>query len=121
MKNEIIFVYNADSGLFSSVTDFAHKLISPGTYNCQLCALTYGNFTMKKEWKSFIQDLNYPVSFLYKDEFEKKFQHNYAVPAVFMRNDKAIIELVSKKQIDNCNTLDDLKTLVTNKIQADNK
>ena len=31
--DQLIFVYNADSGLFSSLTDFAHKSISPSTCN----------------------------------------------------------------------------------------
>ncbi|MGI8952546.1 MAG: hypothetical protein ACR2FN_13295 [Chitinophagaceae bacterium] len=49
----LIFVYNADADLFSTLTDFAHKILSPSTYQCKLCALTYGNISMKQEWKFF--------------------------------------------------------------------
>lgn len=30
MRPTLIFVYNADSGLFNTVTDIAHKVLSPG-------------------------------------------------------------------------------------------
>ena len=73
-EQELIFVYNANSDLFSTVTDFAHKLLSPSTYNCNLCALTYGNFTIKQEWKSFIEELAIKTVFLHKDEFEKQYK-----------------------------------------------
>jgi len=44
---QIIFVYNADSSLFANITDFAHKIVSPKTYSCNLCKLSYGKFSMK--------------------------------------------------------------------------
>ncbi len=33
--DELIFVYNADAGLFSLVSDFAHKIISSENYACK--------------------------------------------------------------------------------------
>jgi len=30
---ELLFVYNADSGLFNSVADAAHKILAPSTYS----------------------------------------------------------------------------------------
>ena len=62
-KQQLIFVYNAHSDLLSTVTDFAHKLLSPATYSCNLCTLTYGNFTVQKEWKSFIKSLSIKAFF----------------------------------------------------------
>jgi hypothetical protein len=54
MARSLVFVYNADSGssgLFNTLTDIAHKLISPHTYSRNLCALTHSNPGMRKEWK----------------------------------------------------------------------
>ena len=51
----LIFVYNANAGLFNMMSDYAHKIISPETYECNLCALTYGNLGMKQKWKSLFQ------------------------------------------------------------------
>ena len=65
---KLIFIYNADTGLFNVVSDFAHKIISPSTYACSLCQITYGNFGMKKEWREFLNKLPYEMQFLHKDE-----------------------------------------------------
>ena len=51
MNPTLIFVYNADSGLFNTLTDIAHKTFAPETYSCNLCAITFGTFGMRTEWK----------------------------------------------------------------------
>jgi len=111
-KQQLIFVYNADSGLFSSVTDFAHKIISPSTYQCQLCALTYGNFSMKQDWKSFIESLPIETVFLYKDKFVQQYKMNTAFPAVFIKTDDTIIPIVTKEEIETCQSLQQLKDII---------
>ena len=60
-KPTLLFVYNADSGLLNSAKDYVHKIISPKTYECNLCAVTFGNFGIKNEWKRFVDSLNYSV------------------------------------------------------------
>jgi hypothetical protein len=47
-EKELIFIYNAKSGLVNEMIDFAHKIVSPETYDCNLCAISYGTFTKKK-------------------------------------------------------------------------
>ena len=113
---ELIFVYNANSDVFSTVTDFAHKLLSPSTYSCTLCALSYGNFTVKQEWKSFIEGLAIKTAFLHKDEFEKQYKIQPALPAVFMKAGGAIKEIISQEQIKSCRSLEVLQNLVTHKL-----
>ena len=46
---ELIFIYNAKSGLVNEMIDVAHKIVSPRTYDCNLCAMSYGTFTKKKK------------------------------------------------------------------------
>lgn len=116
-EQELIFVYNANSDLFSTVTDFAHKLLSPSTYSCNLCALTYGNFTVKQQWKSFIEGLATKTVFLHKDEFEKQYKIQPALPAVFTKIDGAIEELISREEIESCRSLGELKKLVKHKVE----
>ena len=70
-KPTLLFVYNADTGLFSVMTDYAHKILSPKTYPCNLCAITYGNMGMNKQWKEYINNLTIPIEFLHRDEFLK--------------------------------------------------
>ena len=38
---ELIFIYNAKSGFINELVDIPHKIISPETYDCNLCAITY--------------------------------------------------------------------------------
>ncbi len=116
-EDELIFVYNANSDLFSIVSDFTHKILSPATYNCNLCALTYGNFTIKKDWKSFIENLLIKPIFLHKDEFVKKYKIEPALPAVFMIKNGDIKEIISNHEIEICQSLEELKKIVKNKIE----
>jgi len=46
-KTTKIFVYNADSGPINGLKDYFHKIIKPETYECNLCAVTFGNFLVK--------------------------------------------------------------------------
>ena len=117
-EQQLIFVYNAYSDLFSTVTDFAHKLLSPATYNCNLCTLTYSNFTVKQEWKSFTESLPIKAVFLYKDEFEKQYKIQSPLPAVFVSMDGIVKVLISKQEIESCKSLQELKESVNQKIQT---
>ena len=65
---ELIFIYNAKSGLVNEMIDFAHKIVSPGTYDCNLCAMSYGTFTKKKRWSDYINSLPIKSTFRYKDK-----------------------------------------------------
>ena len=68
-KTSLVFVYNADSGLFNTMTDIAHKIFSPDTYSCNLCMITHDNLSMRSEWKNFIEQLDIELAFLHRDEF----------------------------------------------------
>ena len=119
MKDQqLIFVYNANSGLFSTVSDFVHKILSPATYSCTLCALTYGHFSAKQEWKSFIQGLPVKSRFLHKDEFEKRFKIKADLPAIFMETNSRVEEIINKREIESSHSLQELKNLVALKLET---
>jgi hypothetical protein len=110
---EIIFVYNADSGLFNGLKDTLHKTFAPKTYECNLCMVSFGAFDMKKEWKIFIDSLSQDVTFLHKDEFEKKYgENNLELPAVFKIENNKPKELISAKKINKIKTVQELINLV---------
>ena len=69
----LLFVYNANSGSLNALFDVGHKLISPSTYKCSLCALTYDTFKENTIWKNFRTESHYKMEFYHKDEFEAKF------------------------------------------------
>lgn len=115
-EQKLVFIYNADSDLFSTVTDFAHKVLSPSTYQCQLCALTYGNFSMKEEWNSFINGLPLEAVFLHKNEYEKQYKSHTSLPAVFIITKDTATEIIDKEEIESCQSLEQLKSLVMQKV-----
>lgn len=120
-KQSLIFVYNANSSMFSQATDYVHKIVSPKTYNCNLCKLTYDNLGVKKEWKHFIQGLTYPVNFLHKDEFVKQYPDfaSIALPTIFIQDsNQKIQQLITSDEINKQQTLPDLEQLVKSKISA---
>lgn len=90
-NEKLIFIYNADSGLRNLILDGAHKILSPATYACKLCDITFGAFTENKTWKKFRLQLeadNIELEFLHKDEFAKvyrsKFGYKFTFPIVLI-------------------------------------
>jgi len=118
MKNiKLIFVYNADSDLPSSLIDMVHKIVKPSTYQCNLCMITYGPLSMKKEWRDFIDSLEIETEFLHRDEFQKKYKsQEKKLPAVFIEKNKKVELLITAKEINNCKSIRDLKELVREKL-----
>ena len=115
MSNKLIFVYNADSGLLNGIKDLIHKNVSPDTYPCSLCAVTYDNFGMRREWKQFISQLGRTVEFLHRDELEEKYEiKDVPLPAAFVHcmNEEPELWLDAEK-MNSCKSLDDLKQLVS--------
>ncbi|SRR5258708_15215240 len=114
----ILFVYNANSSLFAQITDYTHKLLSPETYQCNLCKLTYDNFGMKQDWKKFIQNLPYKISFLHKDEFVVRYsEYNMSgFPAVFEITNNRITQRISTEEINKQKTIQALEKLVEEKL-----
>jgi len=103
----IIFIYNADSGVFNLLADMAHKAISPSTYNCQLCMLTHGHFGMREQWSEFLNGLGCELEFLHRDEFNNNYPgHKAELPALFMNRDGDTELLLGVAAINACDTMD---------------
>jgi len=64
----LIFVYNADSGVFNLAADIARKIFSPQTFSCNLCAITHSTFGVRDEWRDYLKTLEVPFEFLHADE-----------------------------------------------------
>lgn len=117
-KPTLLFVYNADTGLFNVVTDYAHKILSPKTYPCHLCAITYGNMGMNKKWKEYISHLSIPIEFLHRDEFQKRYHlQQTQLPAAFVKTGDDIRKLMDHSEIKACPSVDALMDLVSKKIK----
>jgi len=110
---KLIFVYNADSGLFNTVSDIAHKVLSPKTYSCNLCALTHGHFKIKQEWVEFLEQIDAELEFLHRDEFLKKYhQDNAELPTIFIEKNNELSPWLDQASINQIQTLYDLKAAI---------
>jgi hypothetical protein len=118
MVKELIFIYNANSDLFSKASDFAHKLLSPHTYNCSLCAITHGNFSVHQEWADFVASFNIPVQFLYKNDFESLYPKEEAIyPMVYLRVSNKLNKLVTATEIGQQKGVGELINLIEKKVE----
>jgi len=111
---ELLFVYNADRGLFNAMADTAHKVFSRQTYACSLCKVTYGLMTEKRAWRRFIEDLDVDALFLHRDELRQRFpQLDIQLPAVLRRSDDQAPEVcIAAEALNRCESIDDLTALV---------
>jgi hypothetical protein len=110
---ELIFVYNASSDFFSRLNDFAHKIISPQTYSCNLCQLTFGNIGMHMEWAEFIKELPYKVKFHYKDQWLN--YHHF--PVVLLKRGEEINTVVSPEELHQAESLKELIDVINEKLK----
>ena len=109
----LVFVYNADSGFFNSLAGAAHKIFSPQTYQCNLCALTHSALGMRREWRRFLDGLGSPLEFLHADELKARYGvADVPLPAIFKRDGENLELLAGADAINACTAMDDLKRLI---------
>lgn len=112
VHQKLVFVYNANSGARNAILDSMHKVLSPTTYACSLCDITYGVFNEKKLWKKFRKQSKREMVFLHKDEFAKtygsKFGHKFEFPIVLLEGKNGLEVLIHSaelNQLGNANSL----------------
>jgi hypothetical protein len=115
---ELIFVYNADSGILNLLKDAAHKMLRPGTYPCSLCALTYGAVSEKRKWREFRKNDGRNMRFLHKDEFEAEFEERYEYPVVLEQStllgETGVLSvIIDRKKLSELQHVDELIRLLS--------
>lgn len=115
---KLLFIYNADNNLVALITGTAHKVVSPKTYGCNLCRLTYPLAKMDENWKKFIESLPYPVVFLHRDEFSRLYsdKKDAKLPAVFTEDASGVRLLIGANKINEAKNLPDLIEVVRNSL-----
>lgn len=116
---DLIFIYNAKSGLVNGALDYVHKMVSPNTYSCSLCGLTYGALGMKKEWAEFVQSLPVKVSFTYPDEMAilPDGRPLPELPVGLLVSDNRTDVLLSASDMNACASLSDLMELISVRLE----
>jgi rSAM/selenodomain-associated transferase 2 len=104
---EIVFIYNADSGIFNSISDSVKKLLSPSTYSCSLCRISCGPLAMHKEWKEYLAALPHKITFLHKDELNTfEDMPSIMLPAIILKTRKAAsVILVSPEELNGMDSV----------------
>ena len=131
-EKKLIFVYNAESGgAFTALKDTLHKTFRKSTYQCNLCAVTFGAFGMKRDWKNFVNDLDVSVEFKKKDKFKFEFLHKdefnqkYDVkdakfPSAYLLDKTGLDLFITQDEMNDVKSIDELKELVNKKIEEFN-
>ena len=116
-ESELIFIYNSKSGLVNEFLDFAHKIVSPSTYNCNLCALSYGNFTMKKKWSDYISSLPVRSTFTYKDKVSEYGYDNIKLPSIIFQDKSKSKVIISSEEINKLKKIDQLINILSDRLK----
>jgi len=115
----LIFIYNANSGWRNALLDGAHKALSPNTYQCNLCDLTFGLVNEKRTWKKFREEEYWNMEFLHKDEFNKqyasKFGSKFEFPIVLIAVNEELQLFISTKELDELVNTEALIDLIKKK------
>lgn len=116
---ELQFIYNAKGNWANSIFDLAHKIISPDTYECNLCKITHGAFTESTKFKGLKQ--KYHITLWHIDDYELKYQKELSYPTIIFRDtsDKEI-NRISTETINGINTVDELEKIITEVIKKSN-
>jgi hypothetical protein len=118
MPSKLLFVYNAKSGRWNGYLDAAHKLLSPATYACKLCALTYGILTENEQWKAFRENSDISMEFLHTDEFTKNYPslaaQNFTFPCVLKETKThTFSEFITAENFEKIDSVEALIKLVS--------
>ncbi len=111
-------IYNADGGLVNGAMDLLHKLVSPATYACRLCEVTYGTFGMKRDWRATIEALPMPVTFLHRDAWLAVHPgDDTPLPAILLERAGGLSTLVSAADFGRIHSLQALQAFLLARLQ----
>jgi hypothetical protein len=117
-STRLLLVYNADGGILNAIKDAINKQVSPRTYRCSLCAITYGAVSMHGEWRRFLASLNLGVVFHHRDDFSRTYPDlDIALPAILIAEcEKSVRLLLSAKELDTIADAAELMTRLEEKL-----
>lgn len=97
--------------------DFAHKLLSPSTYPCSLCALSHGNFGARVGWRQMLDALPLPATILHRDEWQRLAPGEVvALPAIVREAGGTRRVLVSAAELAMLGSLEALADVLTERL-----
>ncbi len=98
----LLFVFNADAGLWSAIVDSTKKLLMIN--GCALCSLTHGIAGEKSEWKSCKDELGVPIDYVHRDELTPKLREAVEgkLPCILAEANGEFSVLLTPDVLDRC-------------------
>ncbi len=116
LPDQLIFVYNADAGVLNALRDTIHKTLSPKTYECNLCVITYSTIRMHSAWSDFVKGLTPEPVFTYRSELQGEFPEA-DLPVVFRQGRDGLSVFIEAHDLNKINSVDELVALVRQRIK----
>lgn len=114
---KLLFVYNANAGIAAGIMDSIHKTVSPATYPCSLCAITYGIVRMDPKWKAWLKAQPFESVFYHRPDFRAA--HPTVVvdlPVILIDRDDALETLVAADDFGATPTVDKLIAMIEQRL-----
>jgi hypothetical protein len=110
-KTQLIFIYNADSGVSAGIKDSIQK-IKTGRSECSLCSATWVAFNKKTSWSEKEKRLKVPFVYYHRDDMPEDIsnfiqERNISLPAVLINEKGGLRVLVPSNRLDRCVGNDD--------------
>ena len=117
---KLIFIYDANSGKHNALLDTMHKIVSPNTYNCNLCDITFGLFTENKTWRKFRETSKVEMVFLHKDDYLKKykskFNYKFTFPIVLAVHSNSLSVFITTEELNGYKNAESLMQSVVKRM-----
>lgn len=116
----LVFAYNADAGVVAGLLDLVHKTVSPATYPCSLCGVTYGPLGMKPAWRAWLKALPIASVFHHRPDFRAAFPAAAAwpLPLVVLDEESGLKLLLGAEDLAGLPTLDALIGSLESRLHA---
>lgn len=114
---KLIFVYNANAGIAAGIMDSIHKALSPATYPCGLCAITYGAVRMNPTWKAWLKAQSFESVFYHRPDFRAAYADlQVDLPVILVERDGTMETLVGADDFRDAATVDKLIALIETRL-----
>ena len=114
---KLIFVYNANAGIAAGIMDSIHKTLSPATYPCSLCAITYGAVWMNPTWRAWLKVQAFETIFYHRSDFRGAYPDvEVALPVILVARDGQVETLVAADEFGEAPTVAALIALIESRL-----
>jgi hypothetical protein len=114
---KLLFVYNANAGMTAGIMDSIHKTLSPATYPCDLCAITYGALRMDPTWKAWLKAQSFESVFFHRPDFRAAYPDvGVDLPVILVEREGRVETLVAATEFRGAANVDQLIALIESRL-----